>query len=96
MVPRFEIRNGFFLIYFFPSAWVEWNTLNSDIRNLPLYSIFKKKILNFIRPCSKDDFNVSHPKRRIFLTRLRLGLSHLREHNFKHSFLDTLNVICIY
>ena len=27
--------------------------------------------------------------------RLRLGLSHLTEYKFKHSFLDTLNVICI-
>ena len=26
-----------------------------------------------------------------YLTRLRLGLSHLREHKFKHSFQDTLN-----
>ena len=25
---------------------------------------------------------------------LRLGLSHLREHKFKHSFLDLLNPIC--
>ena len=27
-------------------------------------------------------------------TRLRLGLSHLREHKFKHSFQDTLNPLC--
>ena len=27
------------------------------------------------------------------LTRLRLGLSHLREHKFKHNFQDTLNPI---
>ena len=28
------------------------------------------------------------------LTRLRLGLSHLWKHKFKHSFLDSLNTIC--
>ena len=28
------------------------------------------------------------------LTRLRLGLSHLWEHKFKHSFQDTLNPLC--
>ena len=28
------------------------------------------------------------------VTRLRLGLSHLREHKFKHSFQDTLNPLC--
>ena len=27
------------------------------------------------------------------LTKLRLGLSHLREHKFKHSFEDTLNLL---
>ena len=27
-------------------------------------------------------------------TRMRVGLSHLREHKFKHSFQDTLNPIC--
>ena len=28
------------------------------------------------------------------LTRLHLGLSHLRDHKFKHGFLDSLNPIC--
>ena len=30
------------------------------------------------------------------VTRLRLGLSHLREDKFKHSFRDTLNSLCSY
>ena len=47
-----------------------------------------------MRPRSNDVFNVSHPKGLIFLARLRVGLSHLREHKFKYSFLDTLNNIC--
>ena len=29
-----------------------------------------------------------------FLTRLRLNLSHLREHKFRHNFQDTLNPLC--
>ena len=28
------------------------------------------------------------------LTRLRIGLSHLHDHNFKHGFLDSLNPVC--
>ena len=39
-------------------------------------------------------FNVVHSKGIIFATRLRIGLSHLREHKLKHSFLGTLNAIC--
>ena len=89
VIPQFKIRNNFFLNSFFPSALVEWNKLDSDIRNSPSYSTFKKKILNFIRPCSNDIFNVSHPKGLIFLTRLRADLSHLSEHKFKQFFRHT-------
>ena len=28
------------------------------------------------------------------LTRMRVNLSHLREHKFRHNFLDTLNSLC--
>ena len=31
-----------------------------------------------------------------YLTRLRLGFSHLREHKFKHTFLDCLNAVYRY
>ena len=39
-------------------------------------------------------YNCYNPKRIKLLTRLRAGLSHLREHKFMHSFQDTLNLIC--
>ena len=29
-----------------------------------------------------------------YITRIRLGLSHLTEHEFKHNFQNTLNPIC--
>ena len=69
--------------------------MDSDINNSRSYATSKKNILNFIRPRSNDAFKVRHPKELIFLTRLRAGLSYLREHNFKHNFLDALNPICI-
>ena len=43
-----------------------------------------------------DVFNVSHLKGLIILTRPCADDSHLREHKFKHSFLDTLNPTCIH
>ena len=95
VISQFKVRNNFFLNSFFPSALVEWNNLDSNIRNSPSYSTFKKKILNFARARSNDVFNVSHPKGLNFLTRLRVGLSHLRGHEFKHDVLDTLNPICV-
>ena len=30
----------------------------------------------------------------IYLTRLRVGFSHLKEHKFRHNFLDTLDPFC--
>ena len=37
----------------------------------------------------KWGFFFNNPKETQLLTRLRLGLSHLREHKFKHNFQDT-------
>ena len=34
------------------------------------------------------------PERLKLLRRFRLGLSHLRDHKFKHNFLDTINPLC--
>ena len=61
---------------------------------LETISAFKEKILNFIRPSPNSVFDIRNPKGIKLITRLRLGLSHLREHKFKHSFQDTLNLLC--
>ena len=42
----------------------------------------------------KKCFQMSSSKGIELLTKLRLGLSPLREHKFKHGFLDSLNSIC--
>ena len=51
-------------------------------------------LLQFARPSPKSLFNCHSPKGVKYEIRLRLGLSHLREHKFKHSFQDTLNPFC--
>ena len=53
-----------------------------------------KCILAFIRTCANNTFQYHNPRVLKLITRLRLGLSHLRFHKFKHSFQDTLNPIC--
>ena len=45
-------------------------------------------------PSENRVYNCHNPKAIKLLPRLSIGLSHLREHKFKHSFLDTLNPIC--
>ena len=93
-IPPFKTRHNFFKNSFFPSAIIEWNKLNSDIRNISSFSVFRKTILCFIRPNSNSVFNSHNPKGIKLLSRLRLGLSHLREHKFKHSFEDTTSPLC--
>ena len=50
--------------------------------------------MKFIRPSANSLFNCHNLKGIKFITRLWLGLSHLREHKFKHSFQDSLNPFC--
>ena len=77
-----------------PSAVIEWNKLDLNIRNLESLNIFKKMLLKFIRPSGSSVFTCHNLRGVKLLTKSRLGLSHFREHKFKHSFQDTLNPIC--
>ena len=79
---------------FFPSTVIEWNKIDKNIRKSESLNIFKKSILEFIRPSQNRVYNCHNAKGIKLLTRLRVGLSHLCEHKFKHSFQDTLNPIC--
>ena len=79
----------------FPSLIVEWNTLSREVRNSENIRIFKKRLLEFIRPLPNSIFDIYNPYGIKLLTRLRLGLSHLNEHKFKHRFNYTINRICI-
>ena len=47
-----------------------------------------------MRPSQIRVYDCHKPKGIKLLTRLRVGLSHLCEHKFKHSFQDTFNLIC--
>ena len=89
----FKVNNNFFQNSFFPSAVIEWNKLDLNIRKSETLNIFKKTLLNFMHPSGSTVFNCHNPKGVKFLTRLRLSLSHFHEHKFKHSVQDTLNPV---
>ena len=93
-IPQFKVKHNFFRNSFFPSAVIEWNKLDLNIRNLESLNIFKKMLLKFIRPSGSSVFNCHNLRGVKLLTKSRLGLSHFREHKFKHGFQDTLNPIC--
>ena len=72
----------------------QWNNLDPVIRNTVKFSMFKKSLLNFTRPSHAYVYNVNHYVGLKLLTRLRLILSHLYEHRFRHNFQDTVNPLC--
>ena len=94
-ITLFHTKNNFFKNSFFPSTVIEWNKLDPNLRSAASLSVFKKNLLKFIRPSPNSVFNCHNCKGIKYLTRLRLCLSHLREHKFKHSFQDTLNPFCL-
>ena len=47
---------------------------------------FKRVILKFIRPEPNQVFNVESSEGLKSLTKVRLGLSHLADHKFRHNF----------
>ena len=77
---------------FFRSIVILWNKLDPNLWSTG--SVFKKGLLNFIRPSPNSAFNYHNCKGIQNHTSLQLGLNHLREHKFKHKFQDTLNPFC--
>ena len=65
---------------FFLSSIVEWNKLSREVRNSKNIRIFKKRLLEFIRPSPNSIFDIYNPYGIKVLTRLLLGLIHLSEH----------------
>ena len=69
-VPYFNIRHNFFKNYFFPSAVIEWNKLDSRHRKVKSFTDLKKNTLSFIRPKANSVFNYNSSKGLKFVTRL--------------------------
>ena len=57
-------------------------------------SIFKRSILNIIRPAKKSLFGIVNPKGIRWIYQLRVGLSPLKSHKRIHNFQDTPNEFC--
>ena len=79
---------------FFPYCMSQWNKLDSRIRDLPSISRFKAVLHSFLRPKPSPTFQLGNIPGFTFLTRLRLGFSHLREHKFRHGFIDSVDPFC--
>ena len=88
-IPQFKVKHSFCRNSFFPSAVIEWNKFDLNIRNSESLNVFKNSLLKFVRFSGNSAFNCHNPRGVKLITRLTLGLSRL------HSFQDLLNPICI-
>ena len=93
-IPFFNVKTNFFKNSFFPAVITEWNNLDISIRNSSSCHIFKNLILKFIRPEPNRISSTQNFEGLKLLTRMRLDLSHLADHKFRHNFQDCLNPIC--
>ena len=91
---QLHTKHDFFKNSFFPLTLKGRNNLDPHIRKFRSISIFKSSISKFKRPKPNNVYYFHNPKGIRLLTKLRLRLSHLCKHKFKHSFQDCLNLLC--
>ena len=95
VIGRIRARTEQFQSSFYPHCLSEWNELDPEIRLSPSMAAFKRKLLSKIRPLPKSIFGIHDPRGLSYLTQLRVGLSKLNFHKFKHNFRDTINPMCL-
>ena len=90
----FYYRTNVFKYSYFPAIIIEWSKLEVTLRKSESLPYFRNALLKVGRPTAKPIYNIHNPIGLKLLTRLRLGLSHLNEHKFKHNFQDCINPLC--
>ena len=83
-----------FLNSFYPDAVKSWNNVGPELRQTDKTSIFKSTLTGMIVPKEKSVFNI-HSQDLRYLYQLRVGLSPLKAHKYRHNFRDTPNDTCL-
>ena len=91
---RIKARTEKLLSSFYPHCLSEWNKFDPEIRLAPSVAVFKKQLLSIIRRPAKSFFGIHGPIGLSHLCQLRVALSKLNFHKFKHNFRDTINLLC--
>lgn len=92
-VPLFIVKRILLKNSFFPSTKLEWNKLDLTVRKLKGVASFKEKLQQFVLLSDNSICNCCNLNGIQLFTRLRLGLSHLCGHKFRHNFQD-VNPFC--
>ena len=94
VIGKLGARTDIFQSNFYPNCISEWKKLDPEIRNIPPIVTFKSQLQSIIRPPAKSIFGIYDPIGLSHLSQIRVGLSKLNFHNFKHNFKDAINPVC--
>ena len=93
-IPHYYCRTVTFKNSFFPNHINEWNKPDEKIKGATSFSLFKASLLKMSCPHANSTYRIHNPVGIRLHTRLRLVLSHLNEHKFRHNFADCVNPLC--
>ena len=79
---------------FFSDAGASWNIFIKHFDDVPSFDLLKNHINTFFRPKTKHIFGIHDPSGLRYLFQLRVSLSPLKSHKFRHNFADTPSEIC--
>ena len=85
-VGTYFCRTNAFKYSFFPYTIWEWNKLDLQLCSEKSFKKFRNTLLKFGRPTPDLIYQINHHLGLKLFTRLKLGLSHLNEHRFKHTY----------
>ena len=91
---NFYTRTKKFQYSFFPHCTNAWENLSTIITGSLSLNIFKSRYLEFFSVKPNSVYRIHNHIGLKYLTRLRVGLSHLKSHKFFHKFRDTPNKFC--
>ena len=80
---------------FFPNGTSDWNNIITNFEYFPSFNEFKNHLISLVRPVIRSTFDIHDPTFLRYLFQLRVGLSPLRHHKKRHSFVDTPSDKCL-
>ena len=87
-VETYYFRTDLFNYSFFPYVIAERHKLDINLHNAKSFLIFKNSLLKIGKPIQNAIYNIHDAMWIKYLTRLRLLISHLNDHKFRHNFQD--------
>ena len=95
MIYEIKCRTERYKNSFFPNAIYSWNIAIEQFQTMPSFYTLKNFITKLIRPSEKSTFGIYDILGIKYLFQLRLNLSPLRYHKWKHNFNDITSNKCL-